>query len=72
MNTAVVFSHDVLKSIQNLPEDDRQSVVMAIANDVLLGGNEAGRSLSPTAYIVYAMLTTSIRRDTNRYNRSLA
>lgn len=72
MNTAIVFSQDVLRMIQSLPDSDRQSVVMAIANDMLLGTNKAGRELSASAYIIYGMITCSIRRDTVRYNRSLA
>ena len=71
MNNALVFSNDVLRMLQGLPLDERHEIVTAIVNDMLTGDDSRG-TLSQVGNIVYAMITTSIRRDSLRYQRSLA
>ena len=71
MASPVVFSSRVISDIQALPENDRLTVVSAIAANILLG-IDATKSLRPLENIVYTMIHNTIMRDTARYQRSLA
>lgn len=71
MTTPVVFSARVISDLRALPENDRISVVSAIAVNMLLGV-DASDSLTPMENIIYSLIQNTIERDTARYQRTTA
>lgn len=71
MANSVLFSNKVIETLMSLPEDERLSVTHALVGRMLLG-NENVDALSPMEKIIYSMLSINIRRDSARYEKSLA
>lgn len=71
MNKSLVFSADVLRTIQSLPEDERVNIASAIAGQFILGC-EIREDLSPMENLIFTMISSSVARDSARYQRTQA
>lgn len=65
MNNGFVISPDVLNTISSLPEQERLSIVCALAGEMLLG-IKRDNGLSPMEKVIYTIIRQYIRRDTER------
>lgn len=61
MNQSVIFSERVLRSMNSLPEMDREAVRLALVNR-FVEGTDCG-SLTPVQEMIVSMLSHSIRRQ---------
>lgn len=64
MNQSIVISPRVISTIQALPYDDRIAVVSALAGELILGQNP-GANLSPMETMLYQMILSYVRHDSN-------
>ena len=65
MNTSVILTENLIKTVQSLPKSERSAIANAIVNEFLLGEDPTD-SLNPFQNIIYAMISTSLKRDTAR------
>ena len=64
MNQSIVISPRVISTIQALPYDDRIAVVSALAGELILGQNPEA-NLSPMETMLYQMILSYVRHDSN-------
>ncbi len=62
----VILSEDVLKTIRELPEEERQIIARTFTNVVLLSQDVSEQSLTPVQSIIWAMISASMSCDSRR------
>lgn len=68
----VVLSEDVLKTIRDLPEEERQIIARTFANVVLLSQDVSEQSLTPLQSIIWTMISASLKCDSRRMMNRLS
>lgn len=68
--TPIILSQRVLHELRSLPENERVDVSTALICSLL--GHDIADTLSGTSAIAYSMLSSNVRRDSERYMRSMA
>lgn len=71
MAASVLISQNVIKTIQSLPEEERCTIVSAIAAELILG-HDVRDSLSPFENLIFTMISNNVQRDSARYERAKA
>lgn len=64
MTSPIFISPRVLNTINSLPMEDRIAVATAITGEMLLGGDASGE-LTPMQQLVYTIIRSYVRHDTN-------
>ncbi len=65
MNNGFVITPIVLNTINSLPEQERLSIVCALAGEMLLG-LQRDNGLTPMEKVIYTIIRQYIQRDTER------
>lgn len=71
MNQTVVFTADVLRALNGLPEEERISVTNALVSNFLLG-RDITSTLSGISATVYTLLNCSVNRASRRYRDAVS
>ncbi len=66
-NHPVILSEDVLKTIRELPEEERRIIARTFTNVVLLSQDISEQSLTPVQSIIWAMISASLKCDSRRF-----
>lgn len=69
MNQTVVFTADVIRQLNNLPESERSLVANALVNHYILGKEVDAEDLSPMQSIIFCMLSSNVCRASASYAR---
>ena len=65
---AIITTH-VINTINSLPADERKAIVTALASEILMGEEPPTDNLSPMENMIYSMIRSYVRRDTERFAR---
>lgn len=65
MNQSIIITPHVINTINSLPEEERLSIVSAIAGEMLMGVS-VEKNLSPEQMLIYTIIKDYIRRDSFR------
>lgn len=70
MNSSVILTENLIKTVQQLPASERTAIANALVNEFILGEDPTS-VLNPFQNLIYAMISTSLKRDTARMLRHL-
>lgn len=70
MTSPIVFSSQVIKDIRALPTAQQADVVAALIDTIL--GHDVNPVLPASSAWAFALLSLSVRRDSERYSRKMA
>lgn len=65
LQTSVIISPRVIKTIQKLPDAERTAISSALAEDIFLG-KDPKTYLSPYLSLIYTFIRDYVDRDTRR------
>lgn len=68
----LILSKDVLKTIRELPDEERLIIARTFANVVLLSQNVSEQALTPVQSIIWAMISASLKSDSRRFMNRLS
>lgn len=71
MKQSIVLSRDVLNSIRSLSREQQLSIVSAIAGEMIFGAH-VNNELTEEEQRLYAVISSSVRRDSMLYNSTAA
>lgn len=70
MNSSVILTENLIKTVQQLPATERTAIANALVNEFILG-EDPTTALNPFQNLIYVMISTSLKRDTARMLRHL-
>ena len=65
MNSSVILTENLIKTVQQLPATERTAIANALVNEFILG-EDPTTALNPFQNLIYAIISTSLKRDTAR------
>lgn len=68
----IILSEDVIKTIRELPEEERHIIARTFTNVVLLSQNISEQSLTPVQSMIWAMISANLKCDSRRFMNRLS